>query len=137
MTREDRLSEIADYVSYLDALYAQLFQDVLRERVEVHVVGFSQGVATACRWVGAAGCKADSLVLWGGLIPGDLDLPTVAPVLRHLRLTTVAGEHDAMVPRELIDRQEERLSELGIPHRLVTFDGGHHIERAVLRSLAS
>src|ERR671933_2286542 len=26
MTREDRLSEIADYVSYLDGLYAQLFR---------------------------------------------------------------------------------------------------------------
>ena len=137
MTREDRLSEIADYVSYLDALYAQIFQDVLRERVEVYVLGFSQGAATVCRWVGAAGCKVDVLVLWGGLIPPDIELPTVAPVFRQLRLTTVAGERDTMVTREHIDKQEERLSELGIPHRLVTFDGGHHLDRTVLAGLAA
>jgi predicted esterase len=137
MTREDRLSEIADYVSYLDALYAQMFQDVRRERVGVYVLGFSQGVATVCRWVGAAGCKADALILWGGLIPNDLELPAVAPIFRQLRLTTVAGERDSMISREHLDKQEERLSELGIPHRLITFDGGHHLDRALLGSLAA
>jgi predicted esterase len=137
MTREDRLSEIADYVSYLDALYAQVLQDVRRERVEVCVLGFSQGVATVCRWVGAASCKVDGLILWGGLIPSDLELPPVAPVLRELRLTTVVGERDSAVSRELIDKQEERLSELGVPHRLVTFDGGHHLDRTVLAGLAA
>jgi predicted esterase len=137
MTREDRLSEIGDYVSYLDALYAQIFQDVRRERVEVCVLGFSQGVATACRWVAAAGCRVDALILWGGLIPDDLELPTVAPVFRQLRLTTVAGERDTSITRERIDQQEERLSELGVPHRLVAFDGGHQLDRAVLGSLAA
>src|SRR5512140_921459 len=35
MTREDRLSEISDYVGYLDAVYRRLFDSVPRPQVRV------------------------------------------------------------------------------------------------------
>ena len=47
MTREDRLNEIEDYVAYLDGLAEEL--GAARHRMTV--LGFSQGVATATRWV--------------------------------------------------------------------------------------
>jgi len=50
MTREDRLAEIDDYVHYLDVVFAE----VTRERPPaggIHVLGFSQGTATASRWL--------------------------------------------------------------------------------------
>ncbi|MGB1122955.1 MAG: hypothetical protein ACPG08_05475, partial [Flavobacteriales bacterium] len=47
MTKEAREDDIADYVRYLDALSAELG---LTERRPV-LLGFSQGVATASRWV--------------------------------------------------------------------------------------
>src|SRR5881296_4496989 len=50
MTREDRLREIDDYVRYLDALHAEVFARVERGAVTLHLLGFSQGTATACRW---------------------------------------------------------------------------------------
>ena len=43
MTREDRESDIADYVDYLDTLYAEIFSRLRREDVSVTVLGFSQG----------------------------------------------------------------------------------------------
>src|SRR6059036_4311653 len=48
MTREDRLAEIADYVQYLDAVYATVRTGRERSRARVTVLGFSQGTATAC-----------------------------------------------------------------------------------------
>src|SRR5690606_700894 len=47
MTRDDRDHEIADQQGYLEAVAARWLGG--RRRLEVH--GFSQGVATACRWV--------------------------------------------------------------------------------------
>ncbi|MGD0483546.1 MAG: phospholipase, partial [Gemmatimonadales bacterium] len=50
MTREDRLSEIADNVAYLDALARHVFRQIARETVTLRVLGFSQGALAAARW---------------------------------------------------------------------------------------
>src|SRR6266498_2098347 len=50
MTREDRLTEIEDYLQYLDAVYADIFGWLDRTRVTVHALGFSQGASTVSRW---------------------------------------------------------------------------------------
>ncbi|HEX7024003.1 MAG TPA: hypothetical protein VF187_04210, partial [Gemmatimonadales bacterium] len=50
MTKEDRDVEIEDYVRYLDLLADQVIRALPgKPRVEIHA--FSQGTATACRWV--------------------------------------------------------------------------------------
>src|SRR5829696_4770422 len=51
MTRADRDAEIADYVAYLDDLYDEIFTRASRQEVSITVVGFSQGGATANRWL--------------------------------------------------------------------------------------
>jgi len=49
MTREDRELEIADQLTYLDQLTEHL-RAGSRADIRLNVLGFSQGVATACRW---------------------------------------------------------------------------------------
>src|SRR5258707_6339251 len=73
MTREDRLADIEDYVGYLDALHAAVFRQVHPGSVQLVVMGFSQGVATAARWA-ARGRRAERLVASGGVLPAELDL---------------------------------------------------------------
>src|SRR5215831_7445873 len=51
MTREDRDHEIADQITYLDALLDRLLTDAPSPDVRLCVLGFSQGVATVCRWL--------------------------------------------------------------------------------------
>ena len=136
MTKEDRLNEIADYVSYLDELYRHLFETVDRAAATVHVLGFSQGAATACRWVAMGEAKIDRLTIWAGLVPPDLDLETGGPKLRDARLKIVLGDKDEWVNAAEAAEQETRLTELGILHEFVRFDGGHLFENELLRGLA-
>src|SRR5437660_2587937 len=91
MTREDRLAEIDDYVPYLDAVSADVFRSLDRARVTVHALGYSQGAATASRWVAMGKAKIDRLTLWGGEFPPDLDLTvdTVVSRLQAAHLTLV------------------------------------------------
>ncbi|MBX6331371.1 MAG: phospholipase [Gemmatimonadaceae bacterium] len=137
MTREDRLSEIDDYIRYLDALYAQVFQEVPRDAVRVVVLGFSQGVATVSRWLARGTSRADRLVLWGSVLPHDLDLETNGAALRRLELVVVAGEHDELTTPAMLAEQAERLARSEIAHRLVRYAGGHRIERDTLAALAA
>ncbi len=72
MTTEDRDAEIADYVAYLDALHDEIFRLVPRTLCRLTVLGFSQGVATAARWVAAGKANPDRVVLWAGSLPTEL-----------------------------------------------------------------
>lgn len=136
MTREDRLSEIADYVRYLDALGAT----VLAGRpVEggITVLGFSQGTATAARWLAQGAVRADHLILWGGEVPPDLDLAAARLRWTRMRLTLVAGSSDPYLTAKILTRDEARLREHGIAYRVERFEGGHAIVPAVLRRLGT
>ena len=70
MTKEDRLDDIQDYVSYLD----QVVSTFIKPNQRITLFGFSQGVATACRWLADGIIKPDNVVLWAGTFPQDIDL---------------------------------------------------------------
>jgi len=136
MTSEDRLREISDYVNYLDELYRHVFATLDRATVKVHVLGFSQGAATACRWVVQGRAKVDRLTIWAGLVPPDLDLATGGERLRDARLTIVLGDHDEYVDVTEATEQEASLRDLGILHEFIRFDGGHVLVNDLLLRLA-
>ena len=66
MTREDRLSDIEDYVEYLDALHAHISEPARRRaRPAFTALGFSQGVATVARWLERTKVHVDRALFWG------------------------------------------------------------------------
>ena len=136
MTREDRLSEIDDYIRFLDALHAQLFETLSDARTRITVLGFSQGVATACRWVARGSVRADRLILWGGLLPPDLDLDAHSGVFGSLELITVSGDADPHLPASALADQRARLARHGLVAREVSYEGGHEVRGEVLGSLS-
>ena len=136
MTREDRLSEVNDYVGYLDALHTHVFRQVNRSAVRLHALGFSQGAATVCRWVCDGHASPDDVTLWAGVVPPDLDLVAEGAALRAARLSLVVGSRDEFATPDAVARQEERLRAAGIAFRTTVFDGGHTLDPAVLRTLA-
>jgi predicted esterase len=137
MTREDRENEIRDYVAYLDRLWDHLRRES-RGRAGLVVLGFSQGVATACRWLSQGRTRADRLLLWGDFLPPDLDLRRAAERLADTEVVLVRGDADAVLADERLRAEEEaRISESGIVLRRVTYPGGHDIDGRMLRELAA
>ncbi len=135
MTREDRDVEIDDYVAYLDAVYDEIISQVDRKNVSVTVLGFSQGGATANRWVTRGRSRADRLIMWGALIASDADLNQAATFFRNVKLTIVYGKRDQFANERMIEDYQNVLSEKGIPFELITFNGGHRMDRDTLRRL--
>lgn len=137
MTSEDRLTDIADYVAYLDRLYAVEVGEGRPGPVPVVALGFSQGVHTLCRWLAFGGSRIDVAVLWGAGVPPDLDLEEHADRLRRPRLFLVAGEEDAYFSAEAVEKARARLAAAAIPVETLRYPGGHGIEEEALRSLAT
>ena len=137
MTSEDRSSEIDDYVRYLEALYTQVFERVDRDTVELFVLGFSQGVATAARWIAHGTVHADHLVLWALMVPPEFQSREDFRRLRGLRLTLVRGIRDASVSAEHCAEQRTHLELHGVTAREMIFEGGHRLDRDTLLEIAT
>jgi predicted esterase len=135
MTREERESEIADYVTYLDRVAEEVRHALAGAAPRIVVLGFSQGTATVCRWLAASALRADQLVLWAGTIPPELDLAAWAERLHGAAITLVAGERDTMVPPATIATEAERLSAAGVAFTIHRHDGEHAITETGLRLL--
>lgn len=133
MTREDRLAEIDDYVRYLDALHDEVMRGA---GVPVTVLGFSQGTATAARWLAQGEVRAGRLILWGGEVPPDLDLGAARQRWEKTDVTLVVGSEDQYITPKALSRDEQRLREHGISFRVERFDGGHEIVPDVLGRVA-
>lgn len=137
MTREDREIEIQDYVNYLDDLYREILNALENRPVRITVLGFSQGGATANRWLTRGSARADRLLMWGCLLASDSDLNEAASFFRNVELTLVYGTRDKYADTGMIAEYEDLLRAHLIPFKLVTFDGGHRMDRDTLRQLSS
>ncbi|MBI4853639.1 MAG: hypothetical protein HY819_17745 [Acidobacteria bacterium] len=137
MTREDRLNEIDNYVSYLDKLYEKVTSSVDDSNIKLNVLGFSQGVATVCRWVGLGKKKpVEKLILWGGITPPDLDLDATNEIFSNTKIFIVVGNQDQFADASVITHEEDRLKSHNLSYELITYDGGHQLNTDVIKTLA-
>lgn len=131
MTSEARESEIADYLKYLDTVVESFAAHAAR--LQVH--GFSQGTATATRWIGHTSRRVDRLVLWGGEIAKEEDPGALAERQPGMRWDLCVGRSDQFVTEAAVAGQTGRLDSAGIPYTLHWFDGGHEVHPDTLVAL--
>jgi predicted esterase len=134
MTRENREAEISDYVCYLDQLLKAIAPP---KSVPTVVLGFSQGVATACRWALAGRIRPTRLILWAGGLPPDLPWPTAAKRLRQTTVVFVNGRADRGLTRSEVTKQRDLLRARDVASEERWFEGGHELNDEVLVELAS
>ncbi len=136
MTREDRDSEIADYVEYLDTLAARLLAGRDRTRIRLVAFGFSQGVATAVRWLALGSTPVDRFIAWSGSMPHDLDVAAFRDRLGAPPVAYVFGDQDPLFESARIGQQTDALRAAGVAFDLVRFPGGHTMHAETLARVA-
>jgi predicted esterase len=134
MTKADRLSEIEDYCNYIEHLYYQ-YKNQLPEDVEINILGFSQGGATAVRWIERNRPKFDNLILWGAAFPNDLSYLPMKDYLDNKKLNVVYGKDDEYLSAERIKMHDMFTQQQGLEFEMIWFEGRHVIDRTVLHDL--
>jgi len=130
MTKENRLADIENYLTYLNALYE--FEVGQHSSASVTVFGFSQGAATASRWVADGKISFDQLILWAGLLPPDMDIAQAHKILEKKKVSFVFGKSDPFLTDARFMEMKALASTLGITPEIVAFDGGHEIDSPTL-----
>jgi predicted esterase len=132
MTKEDRNTDIDDNMRYLDTLFQTHIQPHLLPHTKIILLGFSQGAATAWRWVRHSGIHFHAVILWAGNIPYEF---TNLPPINQLFL--VYGTEDTIVPPTKFQNLATDLRNNGLPLQLIAFKGDHTIDAKTLSELAA
>ncbi len=134
MTREDRLSEIADNAAYLSRLYQEVVPR-LHPEVRVTLFGFSQGCATQVRWVMEDFPEFDNLVLWAGTLPEDLDYKPAESYWASKSLYFAYGHDDPFLNPERLVQHRSLLARAGLLFEEIEYQGKHSVPREAVAEL--
>ncbi|MFL5753209.1 MAG: alpha/beta hydrolase [Bacteroidia bacterium] len=135
MTKEDRLSDIADYISYLDTLYETIITQL--KPATVSCIGFSQGGATLSRWVAKTANRIDTVVMWASVFPPDMNGTGDMERMKSKKIFFVVGNEDEYITASQKKEYLLQMSELGISYKLFEFEGRHEIHTPTLLKIKS
>jgi predicted esterase len=132
MTKEARESDIEDNLNWLNALDAQVSQDLQVE--DRYLLGFSQGGATAARWFAETNNQFKGIVLWACVFPPDLEMEEETAKFRSdERCTFVIGTADQYYNTD----QQKALIDFykTLSFKTVKYEGDHNIESDTLQAI--
>lgn len=132
MTREARELDIAENTSSLDTLHRHMLEQLKPEKITV--VGFSQGGATAARWIANGGIRPDCFISWASVFPPDLDFPSQA-VFHPIATTFVVGNNDVFFNEAAVEQACKEYRDRGFS--IMRFEGGHDLDANILEQLIS
>lgn len=134
MTKENRLADIENYLEYLNTLFQKEVGS--NTTVPITVLGFSQGAATASRWIADGKVRFDRLVLWAGLLPPDMDKEHASQVLTGKEVDFVYGLSDPYLNDSRFAEMKSLAEQLHLSPRILSFEGGHEIHSPTLLKLS-
>ncbi len=130
LTKENTMSELKNVLSFLDQILEK--ESPIKE-YRINVLGFSQGVSIALRWVCHSRLKCDKLILYAGGIPNELKPEDTSFLMSDTEISVVFGKQDAFLTVERMVAEEKKIEYLfGGEVRRVGFEGGHEMRPEVL-----
>jgi predicted esterase len=127
MTKELRELDIIENIDYLEQLHDSIFEKNCEK--SFHLLGFSQGGATATRWLAKSGINFNSLVLWACVFPEDI-LVDFSKIGKNLKKYFVLGKNDPYFQGGSFKKMSDFYEKLDFD--LILFEGEHKIEEKSL-----
>ena len=134
MTKVDRLNDISDQFEYLEELTGAISSGLIID-CNIHILGFSQGVATALRWIDRTAIKVKSLICWAGTFPPDVDYKLHHTQFEEINFHACFGDDDEFIPLEKAKELLKDLEKQEIKVQPHFFEGGHRMYDDLLGEL--
>ncbi|WP_420387377.1 alpha/beta hydrolase [Roseivirga sp.] len=136
MTKEDRVNDIDNYITYLSAVYHEV-RSGLPKDIKTTFLGFSQGAATISRLATMTDLEFDRLVLWAGIFPPDLPPLKSTDRLKDKQCFLIYGLQDEFLTDARIQEQESIARQIKVTPESISFEGKHELSDQILQQLAA
>jgi len=133
LTKDTTHIAMGNVLNYLDNIYKK---ESVPEHCNLVILGFSQGVSVAMRWVARSKINCNQMVLYAGGIPVELKFNDFAFLAKTTKLKVIVGDADEYLTPERMQLEKLKIESL-FPGRaeLITFAGKHEIKKALINEL--
>ena len=133
LTRENTEFEVENMLNYLDAVYKA---EDLANVENLNILGYSQGVSVATRFIARRNVRCKKLIMHSGKVPQELKAEDFQ-FLKDTNFAFIYGTEDEYLKSGIITVEEKRLNEI-FPENLeiLTFQGGHEVNTNLISKFA-
>lgn len=133
MTKEDRLTEIDNQYSYIDAVLNEVGDISGKQLI---YFGFSQGTATMGRFAGWSKLQFNKMIIWAGTFPPDIEPNAFNFLQGNEEITYFTSKEDPFFKEEMIENQNKVVKEtMGKTPELQWYNGGHTVIKELLLTI--
>ena len=135
LTKENTIKETENVMQYFDAV---LKAEQLPKDINFIVLGYSQGVSVAMRYVVKRQLNCNQLVLMSGGIPNELVSKDFDFLKGKTKVLLIYGTQDEYMNEKLMVYEKQRIHELfGIKVDIIPFEGKHEVNTGIINNLCS
>jgi len=125
LTKENTLEETANVLAYVDAVVEA---EIPKNTAKLIVLGYSQGVSIATRWVASRNIICDHLVLHSGGIPAELEATHFDYLPKTTEVTYLFGNQDEYITEARKTEEQLKGNKLfGSRLQVIQFEGTHEV----------
>lgn len=133
LTKENTIKETENIMQYFDAV---LEAEQLPKDINLIVLGYSQGVSVAMRYVARRQLHCNQLVLMSGGIPKELTTKDFDFLNGKTKVSLIYGTQDEYMNKERMTHEKQRVHELfGNDVTIIPFEGKHEVNVEVINNL--
>lgn len=134
LTKNNTGEGIENVLHYIDTVFKM---EEVPEQCELIVLGFSQGVSIATRWIAKRKLICNHLVLYAGSLPNELNHKDFSHLQSDVtKVTYILGNKDPFLSS---DRKKIEVTKIeNIFHGKangIYFEGGHEVKKEIINSL--
>jgi predicted esterase len=129
MTKEARETDISDNLSWLEELKSQI--DLKFGNLEAYILGFSQGGATAARWMSKTKHEFKGICLWACVFPPDLEVSS-SPLSIPNKIFVIGSEDEFYDKKQQVELATYYKTN---DYQVINYFGAHDIDSEVLKTI--
>ncbi|MGC1632319.1 MAG: esterase [Gelidibacter sp.] len=134
LTKENTINETQNVMRYFDAV---LQAEQIPEHLNLIILGYSQGVSVALRYVAKRQLNCSQIVMMSGGIPKELVTEDFDFLSRQTEVSLIYGDKDEYLDEDRLLHERNRAFEL-FGHcnlKIIPFDGKHEVKKELILDL--
>ncbi|MFP2994688.1 esterase [Spongiivirga sp. MCCC 1A20706] len=134
LTKENNGKDLENVLSYTQTVFEN---EQVPANLNLIVLGYSQGVSIACRWVVKHQILCNKLVLFAGSIPHEIEKDDMAFLRTNkVKVYSIVGDKDEWLTENRLKMEKEKADLLFEDHISYTiFDGKHELKKELLQTI--
>ncbi len=132
LTKENTQTETKNVLNYIDSV---IEAEKLPSTTKFIILGYSQGVSIASRWIASRQIRPDGFVMVSGGFPKELEKEDFTFLTKKTKVTHILGEKDPYFEIAKVEAEKIRVKDILPLIEFKSHSGGHELNIETLKNI--